>query len=151
MTSPRALATPTYAQMLETVGATGIVMRATGGAIPELLLMEEIRQQHLVGCMYKLPVNNEINCQPQLVNAGFLPSTVSMVFLVTKTKPARFRKSHKKKWSFLAKFLGFRGRWCEKNNSCENLEKMTSRSSNWMGFACWDVGSSQTEQIPPDV
>jgi len=50
---PRAMATPTYAQMLETVGATGIVMRATGGAIPELLLMEEIRLQHLVGCMYK--------------------------------------------------------------------------------------------------
>lgn len=36
---PRAMATPIYAQMLETVGATGIVMRATGGAIPELLLM----------------------------------------------------------------------------------------------------------------
>ena len=41
---PRAMATPIYAQMLETVGATGIVMRATGGAIPELLLMEEIRR-----------------------------------------------------------------------------------------------------------
>ena len=49
---PRAMATPTYAQMLETVGATGIVMRATGGAIPEVLL-EEILLQHLVGCMYK--------------------------------------------------------------------------------------------------
>lgn len=49
---PGAMATPTYAQMLETVGATGIVMCATGGAIPELLLMEEILQ-HLVGCVYK--------------------------------------------------------------------------------------------------
>ena len=39
-----------------------------------LLLMKEIPNNHL-GCI-KPVVNNGINYQPQLVNAGFLPSTV---------------------------------------------------------------------------
>ena len=102
--------------------------------------------KHLVGCMYKTLWIMRWTANLNWL-AGFLPSTVSMVFLWQ--KPGAVPKiTPKKSDHFLQKFLGFGGRWCEKNNSCENLEKKNVQKLKLDGFfllRCW------LEQIPPDV
>ena len=106
---------------------------------PILLLMTEILNNHLGWCWN--PINNGINDQPQLVNAGFQPSTVSPYPCEGRIRFMRrvWYYGHFASWVFMHAVKVHPGKltWQWKNPSFEDVSPIENGE---FPLPCWFLG-----------